>query len=283
MITLQHSLLMLLHYDGNLNKFKQELPYVLLPDAIRAYSGPRQYSHFEQSRDGSDVSWMSFPLDVKHLTPESVREMDCHMAENVQSCCMGETTNIASFEEHNRHLSKDYFQGVKYHLIQDSQFDTFIREQIDCSQMYEDRFTYRGREMDGRAVRQTIADIEDDGVYLLAKQVYQKYGIVADQQWFDEHVKTTLDAAYPSDLSERTYRFMQMQTETNALIHQCDFNKVTMLSESEYQALYDNVLNEMKQADVMFEKRVTMPYEKAVAKFGDICVDTSETFQEYSK
>lgn len=54
-------------------------------------------------------------------------------------------------------------------------------------------------------------------------------------------------------------------------------------NESKYQSLYDDVLNEMKQADVMFKSSVTMLYEKAVAKFGDICVDTSETFQEYSK
>lgn len=29
---------------------------VVFPDAVRAYSGPRPYSHFERSADGSDVS-----------------------------------------------------------------------------------------------------------------------------------------------------------------------------------------------------------------------------------
>ena len=47
MITLQHSLATLFAYRGDVKAFEKEIPYVLVPDAIRRYCGPRQYSHFE--------------------------------------------------------------------------------------------------------------------------------------------------------------------------------------------------------------------------------------------
>ena len=42
-----------------------EIAYVLIPDAIRRYCGPRQYSHFEEHSDGKDISWMEYPLNIK--------------------------------------------------------------------------------------------------------------------------------------------------------------------------------------------------------------------------
>ena len=38
-----------------------------------------------------------------------------------------------------------YFYGVKKHLTQDHIFDEFIREKIDCSRMYEDKFVFEGK------------------------------------------------------------------------------------------------------------------------------------------
>lgn len=58
MITLQHSLVYLsaLAKDGlaDLEKFKKGIPWTLLPDALRCYTGNREYTHFEES---STMGW----------------------------------------------------------------------------------------------------------------------------------------------------------------------------------------------------------------------------------
>lgn len=245
MITLQHSLLTLIHYDGNINDFKTEIPYVLLPDSVRSYGIPRQCSHFEQSKDGKDCSWMIFPEEIKNINLEIAQKTVCNLVKNIQPCCMGETTNIKLFEKHNSHLCKESFIGIKHHLVQDIEFDKFIRKQIDCSDMYKDIFIYQNRQINGKAVRKIIAEIESDGLYLLAKQVYEKYKITADQKWFDENVKLVLDNAYPQDLSDKTYQYMRIDPVTNEMIKQHEFGKKAKLSESKYNELYKKVLSKM--------------------------------------
>ena len=47
MITLQHSLVTAVYLDSEEeNRFGLEIPYVLIPDAIRAYIGERKGCHF---------------------------------------------------------------------------------------------------------------------------------------------------------------------------------------------------------------------------------------------
>ena len=67
MITLQHSLVTLFGLRGNEEEFDKEVPYVLIPDAIRRYCGPRPYSHFEENPDGTDISDEGY-LDVANGT-----------------------------------------------------------------------------------------------------------------------------------------------------------------------------------------------------------------------
>ena len=74
MITLQHTLVTLLGLRGNERELDEEIQYVLLPDAIRRYCGPRQYSHFEKSYDGKDTSWLAYPRDLKTLTKEEAEK-----------------------------------------------------------------------------------------------------------------------------------------------------------------------------------------------------------------
>jgi hypothetical protein len=51
MKTIQHTLAYLLaQKDYNEEDLKKMIPYVLLPDACRCITGPRQYSHFEMAR-----------------------------------------------------------------------------------------------------------------------------------------------------------------------------------------------------------------------------------------
>ena len=264
MITLQHTLVTLLGHIGSINKkedaekiLDNEISYVLLPDAIRRYCGQRQYSHFEEHPDNKEkISWMEYPSDVKHLSKEVVDSQNKYLAENIPSCVLGENTHIEVFEEHNRHLNPEYFAGVKKHLTQDVVFDEFIREQIDCSRKFEDKFFFKDNCYDGKGVRSLIADIENQGVYVLAYMLHQTYGITANQEWFDKHVKRVLDREYPEDLAEGTYKYMQIPEEIDKRITEGDWTHLNdgIISFEEYVEMYRKAIREMPVIDE--EKRL---------------------------
>lgn len=256
MITLQHTLVTLMGLRGNERELDEEIQYVLLPDAIRRYCGPRQYSHFEQSYDGKDTSWLRYPLNLKQINKEEVDRLPKHIVETIKPCVLGEKTSTSTFEKHNTHLPPRYFAGAKKHLIQDCIFDEFIREKIDCSQMYEDKFIFNGQEYDGKGIRKVIADIENQGMYVLAYMINKSYGITTNQEWFNKHVKQRLDQEYSQELSDGTYKFMTIPQEINERITNNDW---THLDEgpilySDYLRMYGNVVQEMPKVD--YERKV---------------------------
>ena len=252
MITLQHTLVTLLGLRGNERELDEEIQYVLLPDAIRRYCGPRQYSHFEKSYDGKDTSWLAYPRDLKTLTKEEAEKLPKHIVSEVKPCVLGETTSIESFEEHNTHLNYRYFAGVKKHLTQDYIFDRFIREKIDCSRMYEDKFVFEGQEYDGKGVRGLIADIENQGLYILAYMAEKTYGKKTNQAWFDKHVKERLDEEYSEDLADGTYKYMKIPEVINERITNGDWSHLNdgPIPYEEYLKLYEEVIKEMPKIDM---------------------------------
>ncbi len=251
MITLQHTLVTLMGLRGNEREMDEEMQYVLLPDAIRRYCGPRQYSHFEQAYDGSDVSWFKYPLALKGLTKEEVDRLPKHIVSEIKECDLGETTNIGVFEEHNTHLPPKYFAGVKKHLTQDFIFDRFVREEIDCSKMYDKKYAFNGQEYDGKGIRGVIADIEHHGVYVLAYMLNKAYGITVNQEWFDKHVKSILDEKYPEELAESAYGFMKIKPEINERITNGDWTHLEEgpLPLEKYIKMYEEVIKEMPKID----------------------------------
>ena len=251
MITLQHTLVTLLALNGDEEQLRKEVPYVLLPDAIRRYLGPRQYSHFESSYDGKDVSWLKYPEDTKSMTKESLAGVEKHMVEEVKPCVLGEKTIISAFDEHNSHLNPIYFAGVKKHLTQDYIFDKFVRKNIDCSHMYEDKFIFKGQEYDGKGIRKVIADFEAYGVYLLAYMIHEEFGITVNQEWFDKNVKTQLDKHYSADLSEGTYGYMKIPEEINKWITEHDWSHIgeCSLTNADYLEMYQSVIDNMYLID----------------------------------
>ena len=256
MITLQHTLVTLMGLRGNEREMDEEIQYVLLPDTIRRYCGPRQYSHFEQAYDGSDVSWFKYPLTLKGLTKEEVDRLPKHIVAEIKKCDLGETTNIRAFEEHNTHLSPKYFAGVKKHLTQDFIFDRFVREKIDCSEMYDGKYVFNGQEYDGKGIRGLIADMEHHGVYVLAYMLNKAYGITANQEWFDKHVKARLDEEYPEELAESAYGFMKIKPEINERITNGDWTHLEEgpLPLEDYVEMYEEVIKEMPKID--YERKI---------------------------
>lgn len=257
MLTLQHTLTTLFALRGDEEKLDSEISYVLLPDAIRRYCGPRQYSHFEvHPTNEENISWMRYPLDIKHLNKEQIDAMkegqDKHLAEGIPPCALGERSDIATFEKYNGHLPPKYFASVKKHLSQDITFDDFIREQIDCSKKYEDRYTFRGEEFDGKGIRGKITEIENQGLYILAYMLHEAYGITANQEWFDKHVKQNLDREYSQDLADGTYKFMHIPDEINKRITEGDWTHLEdgQISCKEYMEMYQKAIDKMPEIDM---------------------------------
>lgn len=222
MITLQHTLVTLKYLHNNVEEFKKLLPYVLLPDAIRYHLKNRQCSHFEIAKN-QEISWLKFPKDIKNFDPD---ELEKHLVDEqyIPKCVIGEETILSSYEYHNKDLPTDYYNGVRLHLIQDRVFDTFIRLIFDCSKKYDDIFMYKKQQYNGKEFRDLIAKMEQQGVYLLAKQLYEIYGITTNQEWFDINIYPVLKEAYSEEMCENTYKYMKIDDDINTLItnHQFD-------------------------------------------------------------
>ena len=63
------------------------------------------------------------------------------------------------------------------------------------------------------------------GFYVLAQKVFNKYNIIANQDWFDKNVKSVLDEIYPNELAESTYKYMKIDERINELITNIDFSQ----------------------------------------------------------
>lgn len=244
MLTLQHSLVTFLALDGDIDRFRFIVAYDLLPDAIRKYTGARQTSHFEINSTGTDVSFMKFPLDLKNLTKETSEKIEGHLAGDIKPCCIGETTQLHVFDQWNKHLPIQYYCGIRMHLIQDYFYDEFIRNIIDCSDKYNDKFIYNGKSIDGTTVRKYVADIEEDGFCILAKEIQDKCGVVTDQAWFDRNVRDIIKTVYSDDLATGTYNYMKIKPEINRAIQTQDWRKCRLhkiANISGYRAMYSVV------------------------------------------
>lgn len=254
MLTMQHSLVSYIALNGNEKKFREEIPYILLADAIRRYIGKRQFSHFEEDVNGKDVAWIKFPTDLKNLTKDNASNLDMHIPENLSDSFLGETTHIESYEEHNTHLPDTEYFGIKKHLAQDVIFDIWIREQLGLVDYTQSKETVLEqlkniRNIKGeqaKNIRSQITAIEEQGIYLLAYYCYIKFGVTTNQKWFDENVKKVIDEVYSQDLSDGTYNFMQINPTINDMISSHDWSKIDngIISKEVYDALYAEAIKE---------------------------------------
>lgn len=226
---------------------------LVFPDAIRKYSGLRQYSHFEKGSDGiNDTSYWEMPTDMKSVTKHSIKanlEVFAHISNSIIPAAIGEDTDIGTFYEHNMHLPAVMYHGIEDHLKQDIAFDSFIREQIDCSQKYKDIYFFKGQEMNGKDVRNLIGDIEQHGIYILAHEIYKNYDELTNQSWFDEKIKPVLFGEYPADLANTTFSYMTIRSDINELITNKDWSRLTKgpVSYDCYKDLYKQVLSFMNK------------------------------------
>lgn len=267
-MTPQHSLVNLIAHGGNEESFRKEVASLLLADAIRRYVGPRQFSHFEESADGKDVAWLVFPSDLKSLTAETAQSLKKYIPENAAKGFLGEVTRVDVFEKHNKDLPIDEFFGIKKHLLQDCVFDIWIRQQlglVDFTKSDEEvaEQVKKLREIQGeeaKAIRNTITQIEEHGIYLLAYRIYQKFGITVNQEWFDRNVKDVLDVEYCQDLADGTYNFMKIRPEINEMITNHDWSAIDsgMIPRNAYEELYKIAIKQTAEAENERVKKLSL-------------------------
>lgn len=259
MITLQHTSVYAMALMDKISndrivekRMVRDIPWLLLPDAIRAYTGPRQISHFEVTPDGTDVSWMEFPSGetLQLLTKDTAMDIIKHHMnrEKYPKCVIGEDTHIDVFDRHN--YGHHAFHPLRMHLIQDVILDEILRQElIDVTGRFEDRFVVRHNQnivLDGNQLREQVKLFEEWGLLHLVGKIYNKTGILLNQKWFEEHVHQVLlhSSNYPVDLAENTYRFMNIPEEIegriNSLVFEADEEmRIFDLNVSELIDLWD--------------------------------------------
>ena len=245
MLSIQHIMASLYCHSGNLDYIKENAAAIIFPDAIRAYSKIRAYSHFEKSieedsgygefsinKGGGLIAYWEMPSDMKNINQESINESlkSAKMPYRTAKCVIGEMSDINRFYETNSHLPSKMFRGIEEHLKEDILFDIFFRKQLDTSQRFKDIFyIYRGnkiKKLDGIGARKFATEIEQQGIYILAYLIHKDYGLTINQQWFDNVIKPVLFRDYSEELAEKTFSFMKIDEEVNNLITNHDWSKI---------------------------------------------------------
>jgi molecular chaperone GrpE len=283
MLSAQHILTSLYHSNCNIETLLNDLKYILLPDAIRFYTKNRQYSHFERSFDKQDVSWIQFPLDIKSFNEEDIFCLNKYLSNKIKPCCMGETTDIKAFEISNNHLPDDYFYGIKKHLIQDQEYDLFIRNIIDCENMYSDIFYYNDKILNKDEVRNLITDIELYGICILSMLIYEKSEglITTNQEWFDNIIKPYLFDSYSYELAENTYKYIKIPEKYNDIITNHNWEAINDLNVGnyiKYIELYNKILKRMNEECISESN-----YLKQTKEMTNILYDLRKSFEEKIK
>lgn len=229
MITRQHTAISFMAHSskGSIQTFKQEIPWILLPDGIRAYSGPRQMSHFEQLPDATDTAWMIFPDEVtlRKLSKDTFEEkVRCYLPDGYPKCVIGEDTDLNMFDVKN--YGNRHYHALRMHMVQDIILDNVLRDKlVSVSGRFKDKFTvmWNHQEIDGATLRTQVAMFENLGFIHLAGKVFERTGRVLNNKWFEEYVLEPLCAAYPEDLAQNTFKYMRLSDEDDARITAMEF------------------------------------------------------------
>lgn len=220
---------------------------VMYPDAIRGFSVPRQCSHFETT--DNDISYFVYPKSMKTIQ-ENIKEKERYLA-NHKSCAIGDETTIEKFEELNEILPKEMYRGILTHLIQDNIFDKFVREEIDCSRKYKDKFVINGKELDGKQVRKMIEKMEQFGIYILAYKLHLKYGILITQDWCDEHIYPIMQEEFPKELVEKTYPYIKIDEKINEWIKENNWSHLNdgPVNKKTIENMYEEICRKLTAKD----------------------------------
>lgn len=263
MLSTQHALCLWLYcIKYNLGQPKDEdVAAVVYPDAIRAYTKVRGYSHFEVGDDEEDRSYMKFPCSMKADQEEvsSLLNKFGHLAHKEQVCAIDNLTGEQGVElciQKNSTLDDVTLWGIVCHLRQDTVFDDFIREVIDCSRMKEDIYVVEGKTLNGKELRGLIHSIEMHGIYALAKRLYLKTNMTINNTWLKTYIERSLKNSYNEELADKTFSYMKIDEDINDYISNHDWSHIGeglpikyrgLSGYDMYMSLYDDVITSMRR------------------------------------
>lgn len=261
MITLQHAALYFMAVsrkskETRMSEFTQNVPFVLLPDALRAYIPERSAGHFEETANGEEGGWMVYPSEseVLQLSKENASTMIKYRSNlNMPKCVIGEKTSIEVFDRLN--WGHKHYHTIRIHLLQDVVMDSILRDDmVDVSRRFEDVFVpYHNSDVviNGNTLRDQINLFEWLGFIKLVGAVYNSTGVLLNREWYDEMVLPALLAQYPYDLAMNTYKYMRIWDEMNDRINSKEFE----LTEEERKAI---IITDKPEA--LFNKLYSLAY-----------------------
>lgn len=223
-----------LNRKGKRHLFEQMLPGVLLPDAIRCYGLSRIVTHFEKHYITGEASGIEFPAisKLKTLDKDKVANLRIVNAENLsgekldyEQVAIGDETSLTAFKMMNSHLPNLDFKSIQIHLIQDSVYDEYIRQVIDCSlRRYPGNiFKFEGKVFDAKQVRQLISEIEEQEFRFMCDIYERENGEKINQEWFDNNVRTVIESAYCPQMAEKTLGFIKIDNDSPKPCHLPDY------------------------------------------------------------
>ena len=204
-------------------EIRREIPFLLLPDAIRMYTQFRPISHFERTSNDSSVSWICFPSEEE--LKSGATTFNYFYATGYRPAVIGESTDITVFDQLN--ASHKHFIALRCHFVQDIFYDTAVREEwLDTSGKYDDHYIVRhsGIAIDGATLRRALQQISYLQFVQFAKLAYEQYGIVLNNEWLRENVYKALCAVYPMEMAENTFKFINLPEEIEHEITSLSFN-----------------------------------------------------------
>lgn len=231
MITRQHCALTFMVYAAHRKEtkvFQEVVPWLLLPDAIRFFSKGRQVSHFEEAITG-EVAYMEFPSAevLKSLKSESFADSVAMYLPTVgfPQCVIGERTRVDVFDNFN--FEHPYYSTLRIHLVQDIALDELVRHKmVDAQGRFSNRFRIIGSSkcINGKTLRDQIALFESAGFFYLAGKIYKDTGVLLDNDWLEANVHEPLYKAYPEDMAENTWRYIELNEAENERMKSMQFD-----------------------------------------------------------
>lgn len=183
--------------------YRMTLPWVLLPDTIRYYTGDRKYSHFELDTFNSDPNkgaYMIYPNKLSKLDNFDFKCTDNSKSRLIKA--IGDTTSIDNFIKYNSHLSYYQYTSLLFHFAQDTWYDNFIRSNLEISNVIEDGIVYFNTKfgrLDGTQLRKVISYLEfRDLIINISKNVLN-------------FSKDILEESYPTEMFKNTEKFLDIR------------------------------------------------------------------------
>lgn len=235
------------HIAGQLAAGRKDLKSVitsLTPDTIRCCKIARTITHFTGTHPDK-CSWIVFPKTAKELASFDEETSYEFNQEELIPCVVDEKTNIALYEQKNFGvIDEEIFKAIKYHLTEDSIFDTWLRNKIDFSRKYEDIFVYKGKVLNGKELRELITYIEQVSVYVYAEKLYKEQGITYTNEWIKENIRPVLYEVFSEKVAQTAYSYMQIKPEydENIAKHVFDYSDIELELVEELTKLHEQII-----------------------------------------